>query len=287
MKRAPRSAHGRGARGDIVSPASPSQLVPHVGYSPLEQVRAIASRQRRRATSRSRLRSDPQRPRPTTTAQPSLFGSSGSLETRFAEAFFFSVQTFAGIGYGRLNPATFAADMLVTVESLFGLLGLALSTGLIFARFSRPTARILWSPNAVVAPYEDGTGLMLRIANGRRNQLIELQAKVIVIFFDSDRHRRYHRLALERDSVTFFPLSWTIVHPILESSVLHSLTEHDLEARHTEILVLLTGTDESMNQTVHARSSYVADEILWQVRIEKMFKPIGKNGVLSIDLSCA
>ncbi len=214
----------------------------------------------------------------------SLFGSGGSHEPRLVEAFFFSVQTFAGIGYGRLNPATFAADLLVTIESLFGLLGLALSTGLIFARFSRPTARILWSANGVVAPYLDGTGLMLRIANARRNQIIELQAKVILAIFNSDGHRRYHRLALERDSVTFFPLSWTIVHPILEDSPLHGLTEHDFAARYAEILVLLTGTDESMNQTVHARCSYVAGEFLWCVRFEKMFKPTGKDGVLTIDL---
>jgi inward rectifier potassium channel len=214
----------------------------------------------------------------------SLFGSAGPLGARFADAFFFSVQTFAGVGYGRLNPATFAADVVVTVESLFGLLGLALSTGLVFARFSRPTARILWSPNAVIAPFRDGTALMLRIANARRNQLIELQAKVFLTFLNEDGHRRYHRLGLERDSVTFFPLSWTIVHPILEDSPVHGLDKHDLEARHAEILVLLTGTDESMNQTVHTRCSYVADEILCNVRFENIFKPLGSDGILRIDL---
>jgi Inward rectifier potassium channel. len=141
--------------------------------------------------------------------------------SHYAKAFFFSVHTFATIGYGNIVPVGMAANVIVAVESLLGLLGLALATGLLFARFSRPTAKILFSDSAIVAPYSGTTAFEFRITNARSNQIIELGARVLLSRFemvDGVRIRKYYQLKLEREKVVFFPLSWTIVHPIDESS---------------------------------------------------------------------
>jgi inward rectifier potassium channel len=184
---------------------------------------------------------------------------SGGGEATFSRAFFFSVETFSTIGYGVIGPAGMAANLVVTVEALVGLLWLALATGLLFARFSRPTAKVLFSRTAVVAPYRGIKAFEFRIANARSSQLIEVQAKVMFARFEDAGGRavrRFYPLALERDSVTFFPLTWTIVHPIDESSPLRGLTRTELRACDGEFLVLLAGVEETFAQRVHARSSY-------------------------------
>jgi inward rectifier potassium channel len=209
----------------------------------------------------------------------------------FLQAFFFSVQTFATIGYGQITPNGLTANLIVTLESLVGLLSVALATGILFARFSRPTARILFSRTAVIAPYHGITAFEFRITNARRNQIIELEAKVLFTYFDfSEGHkiRRFELLPLERNKVVFFPLSWTIVHPITAESPLHGLTALDLQRQDAEFLILLTGIDETFSQTVHARSSYKFHEIVWNAKFGSMFhlpenKP--KNeGLISVDL---
>src|SRR5262245_9605548 len=165
----------------------------------------------------------------------------------------------------------------------------ALATGLLFARFARPTASILFSRRAVVAPYGDGGALMFRIVNRRREEIIELAAQVLFSSMALDdrgiRVRRYTLLPLERNKVTFFPLSWTIVHPIDEASPLAGKTREELEADEAEILVLLSGIDQTFEQTVHARSSYRADEIVWNARFQSMFIATGTRAPLSVDVS--
>ena len=193
---------------------------------------------------------------------------------RFLEAFFFSVQTLATIGYGRLSPAGAAANSLVAVEALVGLLGVAFATGLSFARFSRPLAHILYSRQAVIAPYRGGTGFMFRIVNEQRNQLIEVQARLTLsrmVREDGRRIRKLEPLRLERNTVLFFPLNWTIVHPIDETSPLFGATQESLREAQAEFLILLTGTDETFSQTVHSRSSYLADEVVVGARFKDMF----------------
>ena len=210
------------------------------------------------------------------------------LGGRFGRAFFFSVQTFATIGYGQIGPNGFAANLLVTVEALVGLMYQALATGLLFARFARPTASILFSRNAIVAPYAGGHALQFRVANRRRNQIIELEAQVLFSHMQPDDAgrsvRRYHLLPLERNKVTFFPLSWTIVHPIDEASPLASRSQDDLEREAAEILVLLSGVDETFEQTVHARTSYRAEEIIWNARFTPMFLTDEYGGVVGVDV---
>jgi inward rectifier potassium channel len=218
-----------------------------------------------------------------------LGAGAAMLGGRFSQAFFFSIQTFATIGYGQIAPNGMAANMVVTIEALVGLMYQALATGLLFARFTRPTAAVLFSGRAVVGPYNDKQGLMFRIVNRRRNEIIELEAQVLFSAVEPDNRggtvRRYSPLPLERNKVTFFPLSWTIVHPIDSASPLAGRTPEDLERAEAEILVLLSGIDEALEQTVHARSSYRADEIVWNARFQSMFlAPDGSSGV-SVDIS--
>ncbi len=211
------------------------------------------------------------------------------LGGRFSQAFFFSIQTFATIGYGQIAPNGIAANLTVTIEALVGLMYQALATGLLFARFTRPTAAVLFSRRAVVAPYGDGRGLMFRIVNQRKNEIIELEAQVLFSAMEPDGRggtvRRYARLALERNKVTFFPLSWTIVHPIDDGSPLARRSVDDLAGAQAEILVLLSGIDEALEQTVHARSSYRADEIVWNARFQSMFLREDGEARVLVDIS--
>ncbi len=210
------------------------------------------------------------------------------IHSEFLRAYFFSVQTLATIGYGHVSPSGLEANFLVTIESLVGLLGFALITGMLFARFSRPRAKILFSKSAVIAPYRGITAFEFRIVNQKNNELIELEAKVLfsrVEMFDGRRSRRYYELNLERKKVAFFPLSWTIVHPIDDTSPLRALSDGDLRESEAEFLILLTGIDETFSQTVHARSSYLPDEIVWDARFANMFNPRKRSGPLTVDVT--
>ena len=210
------------------------------------------------------------------------------LGGRFSQAFFFSVQTFATIGYGQIGPNGFAANFVVTIEALVGLMFQALATGLLFARFSRPTASILFSRNAIIAPYNDGLSLQFRIANRRRTEIIQLEAQVLFSEMRPDdrggRVRRYVLLPLERNKVTFFPLSWTIVHPIDPASPIAGKTADELSRAEAEVLVLLSGIDDTFAQTVHARSSYRFEEIVWNRRFQSIFVQ-DEGGAPSVDIS--
>jgi inward rectifier potassium channel len=222
---------------------------------------------------------------------PDALGGSGMamLGGPFSRAFFFSVETFATIGYGLVGPNGVAANMLVTVEALVGLMYQALATGLLFARFARPTASIVFSNVAVIAPYAGGRSLQFRMANRRRSQIVQLEAQVLFTRLEADasgrRVRRYDVLPLERNQVTFFPLSWTVVHPIDDASPLATRTMDDMRREEAEILVLLSGVDETFAQTVHARSSYRADEVVPNARFRPMFLTDSEGGVVGVDVT--
>jgi inward rectifier potassium channel len=205
----------------------------------------------------------------------------------FLDAFFFSVQTLSTVGYGQIAPATVAANALVTMEAMAGLFCFALVTGLVFARFSRPTADILFSHRAVIAPYEGITAFMFRIANRRKNQIIDLEARVVFSRLEHDGqrlNRRFYTLTLEREKVDFFPMSWTIVHPIDTDSPLRGLTAEQCLRSDAEFLILLTGIDETFSQTVHARSSYKPHEIAWNSKFENIFHHGAGDQPVSVDL---
>jgi inward rectifier potassium channel len=206
----------------------------------------------------------------------------------FYRAFFFSVDTFATIGYGNIYPVGVAANTLVTIEALLNIVGVALATGVMFARFSRPSSRIVYSRNAIVAPYRGKTALEFRIANARRSQLIDVQAQAILTKIervDGTAVRRFHELPLERNRVVFFPLSWTIVHPIDQASPLWGLSHADLIEADAELLVLLIATHQTVSQTVHSRSSYEADEIVWGAKFTNMFMRSKAEEIIGMNLS--
>lgn len=216
-----------------------------------------------------------------------LRGAEGvTVGERLPEAFFFSVQTLATIGYGGVSPRGLAANLLVTLEALVGLMGFALATGLLFARFSRPIAQIAFSERAVVAPYRGITALMFRIVNERSNQLIEVTATVTLSrmeMVDGAQVRRFHPLTLERRKVVFLPLHWVCVHPIDEASPLRGVDAASFADSDAEVLILLTGVDETFSQTVHARSSYKHDEVVWGVRFRDMYVS-SDDDILRIDV---
>jgi inward rectifier potassium channel len=204
-----------------------------------------------------------------------LAGAGVTPVRRFEDSLFFSVQTLATIGYGRLVPVTRAANLLVAVEALIGLLGFAIVSGLLFARFTRPTAKISFSNNALVAPYEGGWAFMFRLVNLRNHDLSDVRAVVSFARWetapDGQRVREFDQLTLERDAISFMPLHWVIVHPIDAKSPMHGLTREAFAASEPEIVCLITADDETFAQTVHARTSYDAGDIAWGARFGDMY----------------
>ncbi len=205
----------------------------------------------------------------------------------FPQAFFFSVQTFATIGFGVIVPRSRTANVLVLLESFTALASIGLATGIIFARFSRPIPRIRFSRQALMAPYRGGAGFMFRIVNAGRNEITNIQASVTLARFEivnGVRTRTFNLLPLERNSVVFFSLSWTIVHPIDETSPLRGVTREELLKSEAEFLVLLSGTDETFFQTVTIRGSYTAAEVAWGRKFANIFLDPTSSGVVRIDL---
>lgn len=205
----------------------------------------------------------------------------------FLSAFFFSVHTFTTVGYGTIAPRGIVVNIIAAIEAITGLMSLALATGLLFGRFSKPTAKISFSSNAIIAPYQGQSSLQFRIVNRRKVNLLEMEAKVLFMVVDKSGPtpiRRYSELSLERPSVYFFPLPWTIVHPIDTASPLYQQTPEDLAKVHAEILILIKGFDETFGQTIHVRNSYRFDEIIWGAKFIPAFSVDGSgNVVLQLD----
>ena len=192
----------------------------------------------------------------------------------FLDAFFFSAQTLTTVGYGGMSPKGLLVNVISAFEAMSGLMCFALITGLLYGRFSRPSARILFSENAVIAPYRGITGLQFRIANQRRNTLMEIEARVLLVLIEKDGNqynRKYFDLKLERNSVYFFPLTWTIVHPINEESPFYGKSEAEIKLFEPEILILIKGFDDTFSQVVHSRYSYTAGEIIWNAKFIRAF----------------
>ena len=205
--------------------------------------------------------------------------------SHYLQAYFFSVQTLATIGYGHLSPRGLLPNLIVAFESLIGLLGLALITGLAFARFARPAVGVRFSDQAVVAPYQGGLGLMFRVVNTHQSELVNAHVRVMLARWKSGTKtdRELIPIALERNSIVFFPLTWTIVHPIDASSPLRGLDAENLEDWGAEFLILLSALDETSNQIVHARSSYKADEVVFGAKFRSVLGQ-GEDGTFRVDV---
>lgn len=205
---------------------------------------------------------------------------------RFWNGFFFSAHTLTTVGYGNIVPAGMGANWLASFEALVGVLGFAVATGLLYGRVSRPSAKIGYSDNILVSPYQDGNSLQFRVVNRRANSLVEIEARVLLMTVDRDggpARRHYTQLKLERDRVLFLPLTWTVVHPIDNESPLWGKTAADLDRLQAEVLILLKGYDDTFNQTVLARHSYRHDELVWGKRFAPAFT-VDSEGDLVLEL---
>lgn len=213
-------------------------------------------------------------------------GVAGVGRGDFADAFFFSVETFSTVGYGQLAPQTVGAHLLVTAESFVALFNLAAATGLLIGRISRPTARVLFSNQAVVTNYEGAPTLMFRAANRRRNRIVEAEVTLSLVrdgvTLEGASYRRFETLQTLRAKTPVFVLSWTVMHRIDETSPLFGETTESLFARRAELVVVLKGLDETFAQTIHARASYTPDEIAWGRRLVDIFTP-REDGRIVID----
>jgi inward rectifier potassium channel len=205
----------------------------------------------------------------------------------FGGAFFFSVETLATVGYGDMHPQTVYAHWIATLEIFVGMSGIALATGLIFARFSRPHAKIMFARYAVVRPLDGRMTLMVRAANARQNVIAEAHARLRIMRQETSAEgfmlRKLYDLTLVRDQHPVFKLGWTLMHIIDESSPLFGETAATLEARDTSLLLTLEGVDESTSQTMQARHMWSCDQIYWQHRFVDIMSE--KDGVSHIDYS--
>jgi inward rectifier potassium channel len=214
--------------------------------------------------------------------------SEGSPLYQFTEAFFFSAQTFTTVGYGHVSPSGFMVSAIAAVEALVGLLSLALATGLLYGRFSKPTAYIKFSDNAIIAPFKNGTALMLRIAPFKNTTLTDTEAKLtlrMVVEENGKMVNRFFPLELEYSKVNALPLSWTIVHPINEDSPLYNLSAVDFENAMVEMVVFVKAFDDMFSNTVVARSSYTWKEIVFGAKFLPMYhsNETGETTILDMD----
>lgn len=201
-------------------------------------------------------------------------GASEPWVDKFAHGFYFSVQTITTLGYGTISPKGHLTHIISSFEAMLGLMGFALGTGVLYGRFAQPSAKIRFSKEALIAPYQDITGLLVRIVNRRSNQLIELHAQIFYVVYEQIRGKtvqRFYRLPLERDQIALFPLNWTLVHPIDAKSPLFGKTHEDLIDLNAEFLILLKGYDDTFAQTVHARYSYKPEDLVWGAKFEPMY----------------
>lgn len=198
-------------------------------------------------------------------------GVAGARRGSFSDMFFFSVQTMATIGYGRMTPTTFLSNAVMSFEALFGLVGLALMTGLVFAKFSLPTARVRFSNLAVVSRHNGEPTLMFRMANLRANRIVEATIHVALTrvekTVEGETVRRWYDLAMQRERSALFALSWTAQHRIDQASPLFGATRESLTSQDAGLTVSIIGLDETFSQTVHARHFYAADAILFGKRL--------------------
>ncbi|HEX4807623.1 MAG TPA: ion channel [Bryobacteraceae bacterium] len=205
----------------------------------------------------------------------------------FLNLFFFSAHTLTTVGYGNMYPNNASANAVAVVEAFVGLMAFAIATGLLFGRFSRPSARFGFSESMLVTPYSAGTSLQFRVVNRRSNNLIDVEARVLLMTVDLNGgklQRKYVQLELERNQVLFLPLTWTVVHPIDANSPFSGKTAGDLEQLQAEVLIMLKAFDDTFGQTVHARYSYRFDEITWGARFAPAFE-IDRNGDLQVEVN--
>ena len=200
----------------------------------------------------------------------------GSALKNFVETFFFSTQTFTTVGYGRISPIGFLASAVSAFEAFVGLLSFAIATGLFYGRFSRPQAFLRFSENAIVGPYRDITALMFRTVPFKNNNLTDAEVKLTLGMRvkEDDRYiNRFYPLELELSKVNALVMNWTVVHPITENSPLHGMSLQEMQESRAELLVYIKAFDDAFSNTVIARTSYTASEIIFGAKFKFMYHP--------------
>ena len=206
--------------------------------------------------------------------------------TNFANAFFFSVQTFTTVGYGTISPLGTGANFVAALNALVGLMSFALATGLTFARFSRPSVSILFSKNALIAPYKGGKSFMFRIANLRNTQLMDVEASISLTWITQKNGkptRSYASLNLERRRLVMFPLNWTIVHPVDEKSPLFHKSLKELTEMDVEFIIVIKGFDDTFSQMVQDFGSYKIQDIVYGAKFVPMYH-VNEDGCTVLEL---
>jgi len=202
----------------------------------------------------------------------------------FVEAFFFSSQTITTLGYGRVAPIGTLANVVAAIESMLGLLGFALATGMLYGRFSRPSAKIKYSSKAVIAPYQDTNGFMFRIVNPQHTQLLEVEISISLSMRRKNTGLRdFYLLDLERSKVSFLPYTWTIVHPITHTSPLHEVDQAKSLEKDLEFIITIKAFDESFSQVVYSRSSYKASELKWGEKFVNLMETEGDGIKINVS----
>lgn len=207
---------------------------------------------------------------------------------KFMEAFFFSSQTLTTVGYGRVAPMGLTTNWIASIESLVGILIFAVLTGLIYGRFSRPRAYLLFSPNILIAPYKDGKALMLRLATYKNNHLTDVEAVLTLAVHEKDNGKtmtRFYPLKLEFPKINSLALSWTIVHHINEESPLHNYNKEDVAESRMEVIVYIKAFDDHFSNIVQQRTSYTYHQVIYGAKFLPMFEraPSGEYTLLELD----
>lgn len=207
---------------------------------------------------------------------------------KFSEAFFFSAQTITSVGYGRLNPLGWGEGLVSSIEAFIGLLMFAVLTGVVYGRYSKPRAFLLFSKVALIAPFRGGKAFMFRLASYKYNSLTELEAEVFVsleVENEGKIMRQYYPLKLDFAKVTTLALNWTIVHPMDEESPIFEFDAENFEKAKVEILVFIKAFDEHFSNVVKEKTSYIASEIVHNAKFNPMFKQSadGTKTILELD----
>lgn len=212
----------------------------------------------------------------------------GSPLKNFTEAFFFSAQTVTTVGYGHISPEGFLTSAIASFEAFIGVLSFALASGLFYGRFSMPKPHLYFSNIALIAPYKDGKALMFRTVPYKNNNLTEAEVKLMLamrIRENGVERNMFYPLEVEFSKVNSLVLNWTIVHPINEDSPLYEMSLAELKATKAELIVFLKAYDEVFANSVVARTSFTANEIIENAKFKPMYHPdeTGDATVLNVD----
>lgn len=208
----------------------------------------------------------------------------GPFLHEFKQAFFFSVQTCATVGYGHMAPVKDITNWIASIETLLGLLCLSIATGLFYGKFSRPRSSIMYSDNMLIAPFREGESMQFKIVNRRSDTLMDVEARTVLTMIERSNGevvRKYYQLPLEISQVAFMPLTWTLVHALNEDSPLYNKSKEELVTSQAEVLVQIKAFDETYNQTIYSRYSYPVSEWIWNARFRPSFAS-GENGETTV-----